>query len=365
MFKMRECERCLMNDTVPGFEVTADGCNYCDAMVNRSLRQLCGDDDRRKLITEVKNAGRNKPYDCIVGVSGGLDSSYALYLAVKEGLRPLAVHMDNGWNSELAQNNIANLVDKLGIDLYTYVIDWDEYRGMMQCFFDADVIDIELLYDHAMLAVNYKLARKFNLKYILAGTNNATEGIPIPAGWNWYKYDKKNIKRICSKSFIGGKSSSFPFISTLDRIIFRRVFGINWISFLDFFDYKKEMAKDFLTDNYGYRPYPYKHYESIFTRFYQGFILPQKFGVDKRLPHLSALVVNGQLSKSEGLRMLQTSAYPSDRELQQDKEYFLKKMGWLASDLDGYLSRPEVSHEKYGSEVPVNRFVEKVKRWIR
>ncbi len=362
---MTECKRCLMNSSVPDFFTSDDGCNYCDAMVHADIQELLTDSERSSFIDRVKSSGKSKAYDCIIGLSGGLDSSYALHLAVKEGLRPLAVHMDNGWNSELAQNNIANLVNALGVDLYTHVIDWDEYREMMQSFFDADVIDIELLYDNAMLAVNYQLARKYNLKYILAGTNNATEGIPMPKGWNWYKYDKKNIRCIGSKFGSKCNQKSFPYISTLDRIIFRQFHKINWISFLDYFQYNKELAKKILVENYNYKPYPYKHYESVFTRFYQGYILPEKFKVDKRLPHLSALVVNGQISRTEGIEILQSSPYPSERELQLDKDYFLKKMGWSESDLNNYLKRAQVSHDTYGSELQFNQLIGKLKSWIR
>jgi hypothetical protein len=354
-----------MNSNVPEFVTTPDGCNYCDAMKNAQKQELLTESERINFIDNVKASGKSKPYDCIIGLSGGLDSSYALHLAVKEGLRPLAVHMDNGWNSELAQNNITNLVRELDVDLYTHVIDWDEYREMMQSFFDADVIDIELLYDNAMLSVNYQLARKYKLKYILAGTNNATEGIPMPKGWNWYKYDKKNIKSIGSK--FGGKvnQKSFPYISTLGRILFRQILKIKWISFLDYYQYNKEAAKALLVEKYNYKPYPYKHYESVFTRFYQGYILPEKFKVDKRLPHLSALVVNGQVSKKEGMEILSSSPYPSERELELDKEYFLKKMGWSELNLVEYLSRPEISHDEYGSEVPLNQLIGKLKPWIR
>lgn len=151
---MTECKRCLMNSNVPDFAETHDGCNYCDTMFAERKDTFVTEDEKNKFVNKIKTSGKNKRYDCIIGVSGGLDSSYALHLAVKEGLKPLAVHMDNGWNSELAQNNIANLVTKLDVDLYTHVIDWDDYKVMMQSFFDADVIDIELLYDNAMLAVN-------------------------------------------------------------------------------------------------------------------------------------------------------------------------------------------------------------------
>lgn len=362
---MNECKKCLMNSNIIDFVTTTNGCNYCDEMGKENNKELLSVEERNRFINKVKKSGRNKPYDCIVGVSGGLDSSFALHLAVKEGLRPLVVHMDNGWNSELAQNNIANLISELGVDLYTHVIDWDEYRVMMQSFFDADVIDIELLYDNAFLAVNYQLAKKYNLKYILAGTNNSTEGIPIPKGWNWYKYDVKNIKSICSKFSNTRKMKSFPYMSTWDRVMFRQVQKINWVSFLDYFNYNKESAKTLLIDNYKYKPYPYKHYESVFTRFYQSYILPEKFNVDKRLPHLSALVVSGQISREEGLEILKTSPYPSERDLELDKEYFLKKMGWSESDLINYLTRSEVKHDFYGTEVPLSEFTSKVKKWIQ
>jgi N-acetyl sugar amidotransferase len=362
---MIECKRCLMNDTVPEFTETLDGCNYCQTMLGAKQHELLTESEKNNFIETVKSKGKGKPYDCIIGLSGGLDSSYALHLAVEAGLRPLAVHMDNGWNSELAQNNIANLVNALDVDLYTHVIDWEEYREMMQSFFDADVIDIELLYDNAMLAVNYQLADKYNLKYILAGTNNATEGIPMPKGWNWYKYDKKNICNIGSKFGAKYNQKSFPYISTLDRIIFRQVKKIHWISFLDYFQYNKETAKKLLVEKYNYKPYPYKHYESVFTRFYQGYILPRKFMVDKRLPHLSALVVNGQITKAEGKDILNTSPYPSERDLNMDKEYFLKKMGWTEPELLEYLSRPKVEHDKYGSELSFNQRIGKFKNWIR
>ena len=362
---MKVCKRCLMNSDVKEFFETSNGCNFCDAMVTEKSILAISEEDRASILSDVKNQGKNKQYDCIVGVSGGLDSSYALYLAVKEGLRPLAVHMDNGWNSELAQHNISNLVTKLGVDLYTHVIDWHEYRDMMQSFFDADVIDIELLYDNAMLAVNYSLARKYKIKYILAGTNNSTEGIPIPSSWNWYKYDKKNILDICTKYGKNSKYKSFPFISTIDRILFRKIHKINWISFLDYYDYEKESAISLLKDKFDYRPYPYKHYESVFTRFYQGYILPNKFHVDKRLPHLSALVVNNQISRSLGLEILNTSPYPSERDLDIDKEYFLKKMNWSLENLEEYLKRPPVSHDHFRTELSLNNFLMSATKWIR
>ncbi len=347
---MIECKRCLMNDRIPDFFVTKDGCNYCDELIVRQMQNRTLPEDLNDLIENIKHSSRGKKYDCVVGLSGGLDSTYALHLAVKAGLKPLAVHMDNGWNSELAQNNISNIIDKLGVDLYTHVIEWGEYRDMMQAFFSADVIDVELLYDNAMLAVNYRLADKYGIKYILGGTNNSTEGIRIPPGWNWYKYDKTNIVDICKRFSNSRRFKTFPFISTVTLLLYTKFKRIKWLSFLDYFEYDKNNAMDEMVALYGYKPYPYKHYESIFTRFYQGYILPSKFKVDKRLPHLSALVATKQMDKSHAHEMLDKSPYPNPSDLNDDLSYFLKKMKWTDNDLTDYISRPPIPHDAYKSE---------------
>src|SRR5215510_469610 len=179
----QECTRCVMDTSASDITFDERGvCNYCSEYIERfhgvlNMGQAAREEGLNRFVAQVKAAGIGKLYDCIIGVSGGVDSSWVLVKAVELGLRPLAVHMDNGWNSELAQNNIANLVRGLGVDLYTHVIDWDEYRNLMQAFFDADVIDVELLYDNAMMAVNYDQATRYGLKYILAGSNQSTEGM--------------------------------------------------------------------------------------------------------------------------------------------------------------------------------------------
>lgn len=329
-------------------------CNYCTKFIKRSNRVLNADPYSKKeeldrLVNEIKRAGRDKPYDCIVGVSGGVDSSWVLVNAVRLGLRPLPVHMDNGWNSELAQNNIANLVNPLGLDLYTHVIDWDEYRDLMQAFFDADVLDIELLYDNAMLAVNYQMAKKYGVKYILAGDNMATEGMSMPPGWNWLKFDKRNIKAIGRRNNVR-KLRTFPAVGTVGFFFYEYILRIKWVHFLNLFEYNKFDALSELKEKYGYKPYPYKHYESIFTRFYQGYLLPRKFGVDKRRLHLSTLVNTGQLSRVEALAQLSGIPYASEQNQKDDIRYFLKKMGWSRKQLEEYLARPEKRHTEYPSE---------------
>ncbi|MCP3932972.1 MAG: N-acetyl sugar amidotransferase [Bacteroidetes bacterium] len=358
-----------MDTTAVNIEFDSNGyCNFCinlkKKINNRNFSNDKNNETRlRKFVEGVKKDGAGKPYDCIIGVSGGADSSYSLYYSKKLGLRPLAVHMDNGWNSELAVNNIRNLVDKLEVDLHTHVIDWEEYRSLMQAFFDANVIDIELLYDNAMLAVNYQMARKYKLKYILSGSNTNTEGMAMPDGWNWFKYDKKNIKKI-GKKFSDVKLKTFPAIGTIGFVV-NLLKGIKWVRFLDYFDYNKALAMGFLTENFGFKQYPYKHYESVFTRFYQGYILPEKFKVDKRKLHLSALICSGQMSRDEALEIMKERPYPTEQDLDNDIEYFLKKMGWNQKQMDEYLAAPEKPHRLYGTEKDFYYFCIKMKRKFR
>jgi len=346
-------------------------CNYCcEFLVNDAstifMREEERDSKRKTFIDLVKKHGANKRYDCIVGLSGGVDSAFTLYTAVSLGLRPLAVHMDNGWNSELAQNNIENLVKRLGVDLYTHVIDWPEYRGLMQAFFEADVIDVELLYDNAMLALNYRLASKHGVRYILSGHNASTEGMRMPPSWNWLKFDARNIRAIAKEFGPQIRIRSFPIIGTKNLVWYRMLRRISWVRFLDFVDYNKESALKVLEQDFQYKRYPYKHYESIFTRFYQGHLLPVKFGVDKRRVHLSSLIISGQLGRLEALVILEGIPYPSSDQLNDDIRYFLKKMLWSASDLADYLKRGVRRHDEFGSEYTMwKRFVKVYKLLVR
>lgn len=357
----KTCNRCVMDSDVPDITFNEQGnCNYCEEFLAMMERTVQPDPVKRQaeldlFVDQVKRDGRGKEYDCIIGLSGGVDSAWVLYLAKKMGLRPLAVHMDNGWNSELAQSNIECLVRTLDVDLHTYVIDWNEYRQLMQAFFDADVVDIELLYDNAMYAINYRLATKFGVKWILAGTNKSTEGMRMPKGWNWFKFDAKNIKSIASARGVRD-FKTFPFFGVLDFIFSEFIRKNKWISFLDMFEYQKSNALETLERECGYRRYPYKHYESIFTRFYQGYLLPKKFGIDKRKVHFSTLIATNQMSRVEALELLTQIPYPRFDDLQADKDYFMKKMRWTEENLQQYLLRPRSSHTSYGSELPLWRF---------
>lgn len=344
-----KCETCLMDSTAGDFVKNGSTCNYCTPLLTKSeqiqskeLRDLEG------LVHQIKKDGIGKEYDCIVGVSGGVDSSYVLKLASEHNLRVLAVHMDNGWNSELAQNNIETLINEFNVDFYSHVIDWVEYKNLMQSFFDSDVIDIELLYDNAMYAVNYNTALNYNIKWILNGINHSTEGMRLPQDWTWFKFDSTNIRDIVKQNG-NFRIKTFPLMSIWKALYCKYVKKINFVPILDYIDYNKNEALDYLVE-IGYRPYKYKHYESVFTRFYQGFILPSKFNVDKRKIHLSTLVINDQMCKSHAEALLSEIPYPSIEDLEQDKKYFLKKMDWSSADLDAYINRPKAQHDKYKND---------------
>jgi hypothetical protein len=264
----------------------------------------------------------------------------------------LAVHLDNGWNSELAVDNIANLVRALNVDLYTHVVDWEENRDLQLSFFKAHVIDIEMLMDNAMMALNYQMARRYRVKWILAGTNRSTEGMHMPSAWNWLKFDSRNIRDI-QRRFGSMPIRTHPLISVSQFIWNRYVIGIRWTSFLDYFEYRKEDALAKLREELGYRPYPYKHYESVFTRFYQGYILPRKFGVDKRKVHLSTLIATGQMDRNQALAMMSQPPYPDSNQERDDYIFVLKKLGFSKEAFESYLSAPPISHAMYATEKPV------------
>lgn len=362
------CTRCVMDTSAAEISFDAAGvCNFCrdyEACLKLAQRDDCTKAARREaFLAAIKEQGKHKEYDCIVGVSGGVDSSYVLYLAVRNGLRPLAVHLDNGWNSELAAHNITSLVTSLGVDLFTHVIDWSENRDMQISFFRAHVVDIELLTDNAMLALNYAQAARHGVHHILSGANLATEGLTMPAGWSHYKRDVRNIRAI-HRRFGKVPIRTHPLLSTLHHAWYEVVRGIRWHGLLDYFPYNKFEALDILQREVGYKPYPYKHYESVFTRFYQAYILPRKFGFDKRRVHLATLVVSGQMSREDALRQLATPPYPDPQQEEQDRIYLMKKLGFSEEELDAYIRAPGIAHETYGSELPMYRALLKVYRML-
>ncbi|NPV50427.1 MAG: N-acetyl sugar amidotransferase [Candidatus Methanofastidiosum sp.] len=326
------CTRCVMDTTDPEIVFDKNGvCNHCkraELLMNMPPYSLSPDEKKKsleKLAEEIKEKGKGKKYDCVIGLSGGTDSTYAAYIVVKLGLRPLAVHLDNGWNSELSVKNIENIVKNLGIDLYTYVIDWDEFKDLQMAFLKASTPDSEIPTDHAICSALYQVARKHNVKYILAGTNLGTESI-LPALWSHGHSDWKYIKNI-QKRFGSKKLKTFPHQSMLDLFIDVKIRKIKWVHLLNYIDYVKKDAVNIIEKELDWRNYGGKHYESIYTRFFQGYILPVKFNFDKRRAHLSSLIISNQITRDYALQELTKDPYPSIELLEEDKEFFINKFG--------------------------------------
>lgn len=361
------CNRCIMDTTDPKIEFDNEGiCNHCNEYDKRKNLMVTDINLRENALHDINNkikiAGKGNEYDCIIGVSGGIDSSYVVYLAKKLGLRGLLVHLDNGWNSELAVKNIENLVNYSGFDLYTLVIDWDEFKDLQRAFFHADVIDLELLSDHAIFATVYKLARKYKVKYLLSGENFETEAI-MASSWNWRKSDATNIKDIHSK-FGSRKIKTFPFMSTARKLFYTKFGIIKSIPILDYIDYDKDSAIDTLEREVGWKYYGGKHFESIFTRFYQGFILPEKFKVDKRKAHYSTLINSGRITRQQALSELQQPTYSQDL-VQQDKKLLCKKLNFTVAEFNDYLNRDSIPHENYLNDTNLNDLLLRFNKFLK
>lgn len=357
------CNRCLMDTTDPNITFDKSGiCNHC-INYKKFLSKDVGEENLLQLIKKIKETGKHKEYDCVMGISGGVDSSYMAYLTKKLGLRPFVIHVDNGWNAELAIENINNIVDKLGLKLHTYNINWEEFKDLQRSFFKASVIDIEMITDHAIAAVLIREARKRNIKYILGGSNVATES-GIPKAWSCLKSDLTNINSI-HRRFGTKKIKSIPTFGTwkmlLNRFVTKRFV---FVYPLDYVNYNKTKAMEVLSSGFGWRYYGGKHYESVFTKFYQAYILPEKFGVDKRRAHFSSLIRNNEMTREESLGELEKPAYDPE-DLRHDKELVLKKLGFTDKQFDKIMKLPVKSHVTYLSDLMIIKPMLTIFRLIR
>jgi len=348
----KQCIHCILdNQDDPNITFDNKGvCSYCeeyDKKQNNFVKTGAeGEAELKALIEKIKHAGKGKKYDCIIGLSGGVDSSY-LALKVNEwGLRALAVHFDNGWNSELAVKNIEQIISKLNIDLYTLVIDWEEFRNLQLAFIKASVVDIEMITDHAIIATLYKLALEHDIKFILSGSNYVTEAI-LPKNWIHHKADYIHIRAL-QNLFIKKPLATYPLLDLKLRMR-AELKGIQSVSPLNLIPYIKDSAKKELQDKLSWRDYGGKHYESVFTRFYQGYILPKKFKVDKRKAHLSNLICSGQMSRQEAFAELAKPIYDEGL-LRTDYEFVLKKLELSPVQFEEIMSAPPVKHSAYPIE---------------
>lgn len=353
------CNRCIMDTTDPQIFFDAQGiCNHCYEFDRTTeawnLPRLLRDHALERKFEQIRKVGAGKDFDCIMGLSGGVDSSYVAWLAKEHGLRPLCVHLDNGWNSELAVANIHGIVKTCGFELFTHVIDWEEFKDLQRSFFRADVIDLELLTDHAIFGVIIQLAKKFKIKSILSGSNIATEAV-LPKSWVHRKQDLANIRAI-HKAYGTRSLRSFPQVSTLHHVFLMYGLGYRVVRPLNMIDYNKSAAKSLLTEKFGWRDYGGKHYESIFTKFYQAHILPEKFGVDKRKAHLSTLILSGQMSRESALKELEMPLY-DPQELAADTAYVCKKLGFSTAEFQDYMERKPRGHYEFKTDQTTHDFL--------
>ncbi|MDA9945242.1 N-acetyl sugar amidotransferase [Schleiferiaceae bacterium] len=336
------CSLTIM-DTTGNPEIKFDENGICNYVrdYQRLLAVRVPDEARRsaklqRMVEDIKNSGAGKEYDCVIGVSGGVDSTYLAYLVKTLGLRPLAVHLDNGWNSELAVSNIEKTLKAIDIDLHTHVLNWEEFKDLQLSFLKASVPDGEIPTDHAITAILYKMAAKFKIKYIISGTNVKTEGI-MPAIWSDGHLDWKYIKGIQSK-FGTHRLKSYPHLSLFSYFNFILIKGIKKVSILDYVEYDKPKVLKFLESELGWRNYGGKHYESIYTRFFQGYVLVKKFNIDKRRGHLSTLICSGMMTKSEALDEIKSDPYPSKQMLQEDIDFVMKKLNLTEEEFKDILN---------------------------
>ncbi|GAA3927263.1 N-acetyl sugar amidotransferase [Microbacterium soli] len=348
----QRCVRTVMDTTDPEIWFDEQGVSShalrFDATMKDQVRAAQAGElipELNDLIAQIKKDGEGKPYDCIVGVSGGVDSTYLILQAVKLGLRPLAVHFDSGWNSELAVDNIHNIVTRLDLDLYTHVIDWREMRDLQLAFFKASLANCDVPTDHAFGWVAYQQAVKYGVKYILSGANLASESI-LPQSWGYNASDAKHVKAV-HKQFGTGKLKTYPLMGLFKRHIwYPYARGVKTVKPLNLMPYRYDQAKQAITDEVGWRDYGGKHYESVFTRYFQGYYLPKKFGFDKRLAHYSSLILSEQMTRDEALNLLKTENYPESLR-KQDHEFIAKKLGLTVSELDAIYDLPLRDYTDY------------------
>jgi N-acetyl sugar amidotransferase len=350
------CSNCVMDTS--DSKIIFNEIGLCDHCVDfyENVRPNWHTDDKgrgqlEQVVEKIKIEGKGKDFDCILGMSGGVDSSYLLHLAVTQlGLRPLVFHVDGGWNSELAVNNIQVMVEKLGLDLYTEVINWEEMKDFQLAFFKSGVPHLDIPQDHAFVATLYNFANKYNIKYILNGGNISTECVRNPMEWLYYGTDMSQINDIIGK-FGTVKMKSYPFSPVLKhKFYLRYIKGVQVVKPLNYLPYHKENALKLLAETYGWKPYPQKHFESRFTKFYEGYWLPNRFGFDTRRVQYSSLILTEQLTRNEALISLEKPAY-NPVTIVDEFNYISTKLGITSEQLQEYFDAPLKFYYDYKNQV--------------
>jgi N-acetyl sugar amidotransferase len=363
------CSNCVMDTSDTKILFDENGiCDHCNDFYQNVKPNWFpnekGEAELNKIVDKIKKEGIGKDFDCILGMSGGVDSSYLLHIAVnKFGLRPLVFHVDGGWNTDLAVSNIQVMIEKLGLDLYTEVINWEEMKDFQLAFFKSGVPHIDLPQDHAFVATLYKFADKYNIKYILNGGNISTECVRNPMDFLYYGTDMSQIRDIRRK-FCTNKLETYSFSSVLrHKFYLRYIKGVKVVKPLNYIPYVKDNALKILEETYGWTPYPQKHFESRFTKFYEGYWLPERFGFDTRRVQYSSLILTGQLTRNEALKKLKKTGYDPEV-IEEDFKYIATKLGISPAELRSYFTMPKKFYWDYNNQVSLFKFGAKFLKFI-
>ena len=353
--KYKICKNCVMDTSDSKISFNDEGvCDHCQTFYAKILPNWDtsekGEAKLIKLLDQIKKEGKNKDFDCIMGMSGGIDSSYLLYIMKeKYNLRPLVFHVDAGWNSQIAVNNIERLVDGLNLDLYTEVINWEEMKDLQLAYFKSGVPHIDTPQDHAFFAMMYKFAEKHKIKHILTGGNYSTECVRNPIEWMYYQSDSIQLKDIYKK-FGKNLLNSFPITNILwHKIYLPYIKKIKLLRPLDYIPYHKEKAMQLLVDKFGYQKYSQKHFESRFTQFYESYWLFKRFGYDTRKVQYSSLILTKQMSRDEALERLKKLPY-DEQTIKNDFEYISNKLSISVDELQGYMDMEKKTYKDYKSQ---------------
>ncbi|MGN0170894.1 MAG: N-acetyl sugar amidotransferase [Lachnospiraceae bacterium] len=364
------CTRCIMDNKVDEF-ITFDEngvCNHCRDF-DKKIATIPKTDAEKKhkfdeLVKEMKEYGKGKEFDCVLGISGGVDSAYLAYIAKQAGLRVLAVHVDAGWNTDIAVENIKKLCLKLEMELHTVVVDWNTMKELQRAYMFSGLPNLDVPQDHAFLAGTYKLARKYGINYMLNGSNFATEGI-LPSHYGYSPIDYTNIKDVYKKCGRGKISlRKYPKMNLLTYSMMY-VGKTKRVNLLNYVPYSKKMAIEVLHKEFDWNYYGGKHFESRFTKFFQSYYLPQKFGYDKKRAHISSLIVGGELTREQGLaEMADDTIYPESKML-EDRDYILKKLDISLEEWELIMSAPNKNEDDYKNSKKMMSKMIGIKRSIK
>ena len=344
------CKRCVMDTSDADIEFDALGiCNHCKdfekILIKPRYSKKESESRLNSILEQVKSKGKKSEFDCLVGISGGVDSCYTAYLCKKWGLKPLLLHMDNGWNSEIAVKNVKNIVQNLGLDYQSYVLDWNEFREIQLAFLKSSIVDLEMPTDIAIAASLYKTASKYGIKYIISGGNYSGEGI-LPLSWGYHVLKDEKLYRSIVKKYSKMKLKKVPLVGLRGEIYYKFIKGIKTIYPLNFVEYNKDKAREFLKIELGWQDYGGKHHESKITAFWQSFAMPTKYNMDYRRATYSSQIVSGQLNREKALENLRTLPY-NEEMVRQDKKYIAKKYGISHSEFEKYLSMPPKTYRDF------------------